>query len=58
MMLDDETIFNLARAIHDDVVDFTEDEVLDMELVVMDALAVKRAGGDHLVHWDAAQLYQ
>jgi len=36
----------------------TGDQMLDAELYLMDALATKRAGGEHLVHWDACTDYQ
>ena len=49
---------NLADLILDDIQDFTEEEVLEMELHLMDAIAIKQAGGDHLVCWEAAGLYQ
>ena len=48
---------NLAALIQDQITDFTEEEVLDMELHLMDAIAIKRAGGEHLVHWHAAGEY-
>ena len=48
---------NLAQLIFDDVRDFTAEEVLEMELALMDAIAIKRAGGEHLVHWEAAGDY-
>ena len=49
---------NLAALIQDQITDFTAEEVLEMELHLMDAIAIKRAGGDHLVHWEAAGEYQ
>jgi len=49
---------NLARLIQDDIRDFTPKEVLEMELALMDAVAIKVAGGEHLVHWEAAGDYQ
>jgi len=49
---------NLARLIQDDIRDFTPEEVLEMELALMDAVAIKVAGGEHLVHWEAAGDYQ
>jgi len=49
---------NLARLIQDDIRDFTAEEVLEMELALMDAIAIKVAGGEHLVHWEAAGDYQ
>jgi len=49
---------NLARLIQDDIRDFTPEEVLEMELHLMDAIAIKVAGGEHLVHWDSAGDYQ
>lgn len=36
----------------------TDSQILDMELVLMDAIATKRAGGEHMVHWEAAWDYQ
>jgi hypothetical protein len=32
-------------------------DTLFAEIALMDAIAIKRAGGDHLVHWHAAQAY-
>jgi hypothetical protein len=49
---------NLARLIFDDITDFTDEEILEMELHLMDAVAIKRAGGEHLVCWEAAGSYQ
>ena len=49
---------NLARLIQDDIRDFTPEEVLEMELALMDAIAIKVSGGEHLVCWDAAGDYQ
>jgi len=49
---------NLARLIFDDIRDFTAEEVLEMELALMAAVAIKQAGGEHLVLWDAAEDYQ
>lgn len=53
--------FNLQRLIQDEIDDFTPEELqemekhlFEMELILMDAVAVKRAGGEHLVHWEAA----
>ena len=45
---------NLHEVIFDDITDFTDEEILEMELHLMDAVAIKRAGGEHLVHWEAA----
>jgi len=36
----------------------TDCQLLEMELMLMDAVALKRAGGEHMVHWDAAWDYQ
>ena len=33
-------------------------QLLEMELCLMDNIAVKVAGGEHLVHWEAAGEYQ
>ena len=49
---------NLADVIFDDVRDFTGEEILEMEMHLMDAIAIKVAGGEHLVCWEAAGLYQ
>jgi len=49
---------NLARLIQDDIRDFTPEEVLEMELALMDAVAIKVAGCEYLVCWDAAGDYQ
>ena len=49
---------NLAMLIQDDIRDFTAEEVLEMELHLMDAIAIKVAGGEHLVCWDSAGDYQ
>ena len=49
---------NLARLIQDDIRDFTPEEVLEMELHLMDAIAIKQAGGEHLVCWEASGEYQ
>jgi len=35
-----------------------DDMQLSMELYLMDAVAVKTAGGSHLVHWDTVEDYQ
>ena len=35
-----------------------EQDILDIELFVMDCLAIKHAGGEHLVHWDICEDYQ
>lgn len=48
----------LAQLIFDDITDFTDEEVLEMELALMDAIAIKQAGGEHLVHWEACGDYQ
>ena len=47
----------LHQVIFDDITDFDDEEILDMELALMDAIAIKRAGGEHLVHWTAAGDY-
>jgi hypothetical protein len=49
---------NLAQLIFDDIRDFTPEEILEMELHLMDAVAIKQAGGEHLVLWEAAGDYQ
>ena len=56
-MINTDVELNLAQLIFDDITDFTAEEVLDMELHLMDAIAIKRAGGEHMVHWDAAGNY-
>jgi len=57
-MITSDADLNLARLIFDDITDFTAEEVLEMELALMDSIAIKQAGGEHLVHWDAAGDYQ
>jgi len=57
-MINTDAELNLAQLIFDDVRNFTPEEILDMELHLMDAIAIKRAGGEHLVHWEAAGDYQ
>jgi len=56
-MITSDADLNLAQLIFDDVRDFTAEEVLEMELALMDAIAIKQAGGEHLVHWEAAGDY-
>jgi len=36
----------------------SEDQLLELELALMDNIAIKRAGGETLVHWEAAGDYQ
>jgi len=57
-MITSDADLNLARLIFDDIRDFTAEEVLEMELALMDSIAIKVAGGEHLVLWDAAGEYQ
>ena len=57
-MITSDADLKLSRMIFDNVTDFTEEEILEMELALMAAVAVKVAGGEHLVHWDAAGDYQ
>ena len=49
---------NLWALLQDQRSDFTEEEVLEMELHLMSAVAIKQAGGEHLVHWEASGEYQ
>ena len=35
----------------------TEDQLLELELALMDTIAVKRAGGESLVHWEISGCY-
>ena len=58
MKLESDVQLNLAQLIFDDVTDFTPEEILEMELHLMDAVAIKQAGGEHLVLWEAAGEYQ
>ena len=48
---------NLWALLQEQRMDFTEDELLEMELHLFDAIAIKRAGGEHLVHWEASGDY-
>ena len=57
MILENEVQVNFAELM-DGREDFTPEEILQMELTLMDVLAVKHAGAEHLVHWDAAGMYQ
>lgn len=36
----------------------SSDDLLELELALMDTVAIKRAGGDHLVHWETCGEYQ
>lgn len=34
----------------------TDSQLLDMNLLLMDAFAIKRAGGEHMVDWEAEEI--
>lgn len=34
----------------------THEQIFDIELETMDLVASKRAGGDHMVHWNASRM--
>jgi hypothetical protein len=38
-------------------VELTPAQILDAELLVMDTIAIKVAGAEHLVHWESSQEY-
>lgn len=37
--------------------DLNDDEMLEMELTIMDLLACKTAGGEHMVIWESGELH-
>jgi hypothetical protein len=37
--------------------ELTDDQCLEMELTVMDLLACKAAGGEHMVIWESGELH-
>jgi len=54
-----ETADLYLQAVLDGQINSVPDDLqLSMELYLMDAVAVKTAGGAHLVHWDTAEDYQ
>ena len=36
----------------------SSEDLLELELALMDTVAIKRAGGEHLVHWEPSGEYQ
>jgi len=55
MIYQDDVEFNLACLLADGDEDFTDEETADMGLYLMQCVAIKAAGDEHLVHWEASE---
>lgn len=36
---------------------FTDAQIEEATLYMLDLMAIQAAGGDHMVHWDASEMY-
>ena len=58
MITQDTIDLYLQAAVEGQIDDVPLDMVVPLELHLMDCIAIRQAGGEHMVHWDAAGDYQ
>lgn len=56
-MLTSVEVLQLIAENPDIEIDLNDDQMLEMELTIMDLLACKTAGGEHMVIWDSGDLH-
>lgn len=56
-MLTSVEILQLIAENPDIDLDLTDDQCLEMELTIMDLVACKAAGGEHMVIWETGELH-
>jgi hypothetical protein len=55
MIYQDDVELNLALLLADGEEDFSDVETAEMGLHLMQCVAIKAAGEEHLVHWEASE---
>lgn len=58
MIIQDAIDLYLQAAVEGQIEELPGELVVPLELHLMDCVAIKKAGGEHMVHWDAAGEYQ